>query len=69
MLAIPAQAISLSDAFGDSGTNTGAISPTNEAGGVRVEGAKPLPVTQAFNVSVSQQDAHLTIHALSLIHI
>lgn len=62
-LAMPTQAISLSDAFGDSGTNTGAISPTNEAGGVRVEGAKPLPVTQAFNVSVSQQDAHLTIHA------
>lgn len=62
-LAMPTQAISLSDAFGDSGANVGTINPANEISGVRVEGAKPLPVTKAFNVSVSQQDAHLTIHA------
>lgn len=62
-LAMPTQAISLSDAFGDSGANVGTINPANEMSGVRVEGAKPLPVTQAFNVTISQQDAHLTIHA------
>ena len=62
-LAMPTQAISLSDAFGDSGANVGTINPANEMSGVRVEGAKPLPVTQAFNVSISQQDARLTIQA------
>lgn len=62
-LAMPTQAISLSDAFGDSGANVGTINPANEMSGVRVEGAKPLPVTQAFNVTISQQDARLTIQA------
>ncbi|WP_067055914.1 protein-disulfide reductase DsbD domain-containing protein [Moraxella atlantae] len=62
-LAMPTQAISLSDAFGDSGANVGTINPANEISGVRVEGAKPLPVTQAFNVTISQQDARLTMQA------
>lgn len=60
---MPTQAISLSDAFGDSGANVGTISPANEVSGVRAEGAKPLPVTQAFNVTISQQDARLTMQA------
>ncbi|OPH36380.1 protein-disulfide reductase DsbD domain-containing protein [Moraxella atlantae] len=60
---MPTQAISLSDAFGDSGANVGTINPANEISGVRVEGAKPLPVTQAFNVTISQQDARLTMQA------
>lgn len=60
---LPASAISLSEAFGDSRANTEAASPAIGIGGLRVEGAKPLPVAQAFNVTLSQQEARLTVQA------